>query len=306
MSRIMDESICLDRDEIAGFFEKRASQFNVEPDLTAVLYQDVEVAEQRDAFARERVLPPLELASEERVPDVRCEVGGRAPGVADSVPVYHGIDPGLLPTARTDSSYESVDSCFCFDLDGTITGEELLPLIASEVGLEEEMRLLTRITMDGLIPFEESFRLRFAILRAAGIERIQQVVSEVEIDPDIERFIADHRERCFVITGNLDVWIAPLIERLGCRFYCSTSRRTAKGELELVDIMRKNVPTLELKSRFRRVVAVGDGYNDVPMFDVADVGVAFNGVHPSPEALVMVADYVALNGSGLCRLLNTL
>lgn len=197
-------------------------------------------------------------------------------------------------------------SCFCFDLDGTVTQEELLPLIASEVGLEQEFRLLTRLTMDGLIPFEDSFRLRFALLRAANIERIQAIVAQVRLDPDVEAFIAGHRDRCFIVTGNLDVWIRPLIDRLGCGFYASTSGMGRQGQLELVSVMRKNLPALELKARFARVVAIGDGYNDVPMFDVADVGVAYFGVHPSPEALVSVADYVALNGRGLCRLLNTL
>lgn len=197
-------------------------------------------------------------------------------------------------------------TCFCFDLDGTITREELLPLIASELGLEQEIGLLTRLTMDGLISFEDSFRLRFAVLRMVRTTRIRQVVAEVDIDPDIEAFIAKNRDVCFVLTGNLDVWIDPLVERLGCGFYTSTSRLDREGHLELVHIMRKNLPALELKERFDRVVAIGDGFNDVPMFDIADVGIAFNGVHPSPSALVSVADYVALNGSGLCRLLNTL
>lgn len=197
-------------------------------------------------------------------------------------------------------------SCFCFDLDGTVTREELLPLIAAEVGLEEEMRLLTRITMDGLIPFEDSFRLRFAILRTAAVEQIQKIVADVAIDPDVERFIAENVERCFIVTGNLDVWIRPLVDRLGCRFFSSTSGRDCRGQIQLAEVMRKNVPALALKNRFDRVVAIGDGYNDLPMFDVADVGVAFNGVHPSPDALVSVADYVALNGKSLCRLLNTL
>jgi HAD superfamily phosphoserine phosphatase-like hydrolase len=201
---------------------------------------------------------------------------------------------------------EIPSTCFCFDLDGTVTQEELLPLIASEVGLEEEMQLLTRLTMDGMIPFEDSFRLRFALLKSASAERIRQIVAEVRIDPDIEHFIRENRERCFIVTGNLDLWIAPLTERLGCGFHTSTSRIASDGQIELIDVMRKNIPVLTLKERFDKVVAIGDGYNDVPMFDVADIGVAFNGVHPSPADLVSVADYVALNGKGLCRLLNTL
>ncbi|GBR12854.1 HAD family phosphatase [Asaia spathodeae] len=203
-------------------------------------------------------------------------------------------------------TYASKNTCFCFDLDGTVTRDELLPIIAGELNLKQEMQLLTRLTMDGLIPFEESFRLRFAILQSASMTHIRQVVSEIRIDPDIEAFIKSNRERCFIITGNLDIWIAPLIERLGCGFYTSTSQINRNGKLDLIEIMRKNIPTLKLKERFDRVVAVGDGYNDIPMFDVADIGIAFNGVHPSPGELISISDYVALNGRGLCRLLNTL
>jgi HAD superfamily phosphoserine phosphatase-like hydrolase len=198
-------------------------------------------------------------------------------------------------------------TAFAFDLDGTITRAELLPMIASELGLEAEMRLLTELTMGGLIPFEDSFRLRFAILRSAGLDRIRSIVSEVAFDPDIEQFIREKRDRCFVVTGNLDLWIEPLIERLGCRFYTSTATTNAEGRITGLDtVMRKNVAGLELKDEFDRLVAIGDGFNDVPMFDVADIGVAFQGLHSAPDALVSVSNYVALDGKSLCRLLNTL
>ena len=197
-------------------------------------------------------------------------------------------------------------TCFCFDLDGTVTQEELLPLIASEVGLEGELGLLTRLTMDGLIPFESSFRLRFALLRATKIERIQSIVDTVKIDPHIQKFITANSDRCFIVTGNLDVWISPLVKRLGCGFFSSTSEVSPDQELRLTNIMRKNNPGLLLKERFERVVAIGDGYNDLPMFEVADITIAFNGVHPSPEALISASDYVVMEGESLCRLLNTL
>ena len=38
---------------------------------------------------------------------------------------------------------------FIFDLDGTVTGEETLPLIANHFSVEEELMELTRNTVDG-------------------------------------------------------------------------------------------------------------------------------------------------------------
>lgn len=198
-------------------------------------------------------------------------------------------------------------TAFAFDLDGTVTRAELLPMIASELNLEPEMRLLTELTMAGLIPFEDSFRLRFAILRSAAVERIHSIVSEVEFDPYIEDFINTNRERCFVVTGNLDIWIQPLISRLGCKFYTSTATVDQEGRITGLDmVMRKSVVGLELKERFDRLVAIGEGFNDVPIFDVADIGIAFQGIHRAPDALISVSNYVALDGRSLCRLLNTL
>lgn len=198
------------------------------------------------------------------------------------------------------------ETCFAFDLDGTVTKQELLPLIAGALNLEKEMRLLTTLTINGMIPFEDSFRLRCACLKTAPISEIRNIVEEVELDQEVVTFIQENRERCAIVTGNLDVWIAPLAEKLGCMCFSSTAI-VHNGQLsEVGSVLRKNHPVLELKKTFKRVVAVGDGVNDMPMFDAADVRIAYGGVHLPAKQLVQMADYVTFSGSALCRMLNTL
>jgi phosphoserine phosphatase len=195
---------------------------------------------------------------------------------------------------------------FVFDLDGTITRSELLPLIARDLGLEAEIELLTRLTLAGTIPFEESFRLRFAILKASPISRVQACVRNVDLDDQIIEFIRRNADASFVLTGNLDVWIEPLVKRLGCLAYAS--RATSDGEhvSKLVKVMQKGEAVVELRERFDRIVAVGDSANDVPMFDAADLGIAFGGVHKPADVLLEVADYVVFDSGALCRLLSAL
>ena len=46
---------------------------------------------------------------------------------------------------------------FLFDLDSTVTKEEILPMIAKKIDKEQEMRELTEQTMMGILNFRESF-----------------------------------------------------------------------------------------------------------------------------------------------------
>jgi HAD superfamily phosphoserine phosphatase-like hydrolase len=195
-----------------------------------------------------------------------------------------------------------LSTCFAFDLDGTVTNQEILPLIAGTLGLEKEMSLLTDLTINGIIPFEDSFRLRCACLRSVPLDKIRAIVASVELNPDIENFIKNNRDNCAIVTGNLDIWIEPLVEKLGCKFFSSTGRQL----LLVGSLLRKNHSVLELRKQYDRIVAIGDGVNDMPMFDEADVRIAYGGVHAAAKPLVKIADYITFSGSALCRLLNTL
>ena len=193
---------------------------------------------------------------------------------------------------------------FAFDLDGTVTSREALPLLAEEVGLSEEMGILTRMAMDGAISFEQSFRLRFHILRGIPIPRAQEIMAGLPLDPFIEGFIREHGEYCAIVTANLDVWIRPVIERLGCICISSESGRDDDGGLTLRRILNKGEALRELRREAERIVAIGDGANDIPMFEEADVAIAYGGVHTPAPAVAAAADCVVSDGEELCRLLR--
>jgi len=196
--------------------------------------------------------------------------------------------------------------CYLFDLDGTITREELLPIVARSVGLQDEIKTLTKLTIDGHLSFRESFRLRFALLKAAPVDMVRNAVSEVELDENILNFIQSKPDECFVITGNLQTWIEPIIERLGCKVFSSSGLVDGLELKSLSYVMHKADKVHELRSKFDRIIAVGDGANDLPMFEASDIGIAYGGVHFPAACLLQNSNYIVNDGKALCRLLNTL
>lgn len=196
---------------------------------------------------------------------------------------------------------------FCLDLDGTITREEILPLLARDLGLFEEMLALTEATIKGIIPFERSFKLRTMILNTIPLSRVQEIVNNVVLNPFIVDFMQAHRENTFIVTGNLDVWLKSLVERLGIRTFSSLANYEGDKLLSIKEILNKGKAIEKLRAEgFERIVAVGDGMGDVPMFEKADFTIAYGGVHSPIKTLIELSNVVVFTEKSLCRILNTL
>ena len=104
MPRIYKETVDLDPTQVRAFFEQRGANINVEHPLTSVLYQDSKpaLAEARDAFEKQRVLPLLNLRGDSQVLDVGCGIGRWGDALVGRISRYHGIDfsAALVAAAR--------------------------------------------------------------------------------------------------------------------------------------------------------------------------------------------------------------
>lgn len=194
---------------------------------------------------------------------------------------------------------------FAFDLDGTVTKIEILPLLAKELGLEEEIKILTDLTLRGEISFEKSFRLRYFILKNIPLKKIHEIVGGVELDEEILNFIRENKNNSVIVTGNLDCWIEPLAKKIGCKIFSSTSEPDKKDFPVLKKILNKGEAIRELKKTSEKIIAVGDSFNDISMFEAADISIAFGGVHRPIDAAISAADYIIFDGATLCKLLKT-
>lgn len=195
---------------------------------------------------------------------------------------------------------------FLFDLDGTVTSMETLPLIAEHFGVQDEIMELTRQTVQGNVPFIESFIKRVGILGKLPVSEVNDLLTDVPLYPQLHDFIAANKEHCVIVTGNLSCWCEGLMKRIGCEYYCSEGEVEANQVVKINTILRKEQVVDTFKAIGETVVFVGDGNNDLEAMRHANISIAAGLTHSPAKSLFAITDYVFFNETALCRQLNLL
>lgn len=193
---------------------------------------------------------------------------------------------------------------FLFDLDGTLTTQETLPLIAERCGLGADINRLTAETVKGNLPFVESFIRRVDILKQVPVSRIANILRDVCISEQLVRFIREEKDNCYIVTGNLSCWVDGLLEeKIPCGYFASKGLVEGDQLVKITEILKKEEIVRHFKNQGARVVFVGDGNNDSQAMREADVSVACGHTHYPAQSVLSVADYVVFDECALVRLL---
>lgn len=195
---------------------------------------------------------------------------------------------------------------FLFDLDGTLTREETLPLIGAHFGIEGEIRALTEETVRGAVPFPASLTARVMALGAYPIDEIAGLLERVPLHEPLVSFLQARAEAAAIVTGNLDVWTARLLRRIGCRAYTSRASVEAGRVTGIAAILDKRTVVRHYQAEGARVVFVGDGANDLEALEAADIAIGAGLTHPPAAPVLAAAHRVFYEPKEMCAYLEKL
>ncbi|MBQ4123171.1 phosphoserine phosphatase SerB [bacterium] len=175
-----------------------------------------------------------------------------------------------------------------FDFDSTLMQGETLEFIAKEYGIEPLMKQITTDAMQGKIDFFESLIKRVALLKGAKEEKIVKICKELPYTVGASETISElkkigYKVVCF--SGGYETATLPAQHALGfdaqfaniLHFKNGEMTGLVGGEMMFSDSKGKMLKRLQslLNVSQDDTLTVGDGANDLSMFQYAGKRVAF-------------------------------
>ena len=181
----------------------------------------------------------------------------------------------------------------CFDMDSTLITTEVIDELADRAGVGREVREITERAMRGEIDFRESFEQRVALLKGLDVSVMEDIAINLPITEGVDRMMTILKRvgyKTAILSGGFNYFGNYLKRKFGFDYVYANELEVEDGKLtgrytgEIVDGARK-AELLRLLCQFENIdiqqsVAVGDGANDLPMLNIAGLGIAF---HAKPK-----------------------
>jgi phosphoserine phosphatase len=196
----------------------------------------------------------------------------------------HDIDVAF----QHDSVYRRNRRMVAFDMDSTLIRTEVIDELATLAGVGEQVQAITESAMRGELDFQASFRKRVSLLKGLPELALQQVADTVPLMDGAERLVSTLRRlgyKTAILSGGFTFVGRELQRRLNIDYLHANELDIRDGVVTgevrppIVDGERKAHYLTEIAKAERismeQVIAVGDGANDLPMLQLAGLGIAF-------------------------------
>jgi phosphoserine phosphatase len=240
-----------------------------------------------------RLTGRLSLAKKEKYPrasiqlSVRGEISDKKEITKKFMDISHELDVDIA--FQEDNIYRRNRRLVCFDMDSTLIQTEVIDELADLAGVGDEVRAITESAMQGEIDFNESFKSRMKLLEGLSEDVLRNVAVNLPITKGARRLIDTLKSYGFktaILSGGFTYFGHYLQKELGIDYVYANQLEIKDGALTggyLGDIVDGNKKAEYLKEiaikegiDISQTIAVGDGANDLPMLNLAGLGIAFH------------------------------
>ena len=220
-----------------------------------------------------------------------------------------GVDFAFVPEGRRLDDF----GLFVTDMDSTLINIECIDEIAAECGKKAAVAEITEAAMRGEIDFRESLTRRVSLLAGLDVSALETVFNErLNLNPGAGKLIAGLKGAhvaTMLVSGGFTFFTERLKAELGFDHAYANELEVDAGKLTgrvtgpIVDGDAKAAHLNRVREQMAlpvdRVMAAGDGANDLPMFRAAGFSVAYRG-----KPVLRAAADCSLNHHGLDAILD--
>ena len=213
---------------------------------------------------------------------------------------------GLDFSFQKDDLFRRARRLICFDMDSTLIGTECIDELAARAGVGDKVKEITASAMRGEIDFTESFTRRVALLEGLDVSVMEDIARNLPYNEGLERMMTILKRvgyKTAILSGGFTYFGKYLQQRFGFDYVYANDLEIKDGKLtgkylgEVVDGRRK-AELLRLLCQFEGIdlaqaVAVGDGANDLPMLNLAGLGIAY---HAKPKVMATAKQSISTIG----------
>jgi phosphoserine phosphatase len=218
----------------------------------------------------------------------------------------HQLDYGFVEPDKRLADF----GLLVMDMDSTLISIECIDEIADMHDLKPQVATITESAMRGEIDFAESLKRRVALLKGMEESALQRVYDErLKLNPGAETMLAAlkrHGIKTLLVSGGFVFFTERLKERLGLDYAHANTLEVVNGKLtgrvqgKILDAQGKadwlNHVRETLGLPHAKVIAMGDGANDLKMMKEAGVSIAYHAKPVVREQASYALNFVGLDG----------